>query len=256
MNRDRLLSFVVLAAVIITICFPFLAESLSLFGTTIGEVSKTTPARTTPADYAFAIWSVIYAGLLAFAIYQVRPANLLNERLRAIRPYVIVNLAANILWLLLTYNERTVLNVASMLVMLLTLIIIYTRLQAGARGSSLIEKVCVEAPFSIYFGWITVATIANTAGAMVAVGWNSFGLVAEVWTALLIIVALLIAAIIYINFKESAYPLVFAWAFAAIAVANEDSTLVLWTAVIATICIVAVLLFGAQVRRKEMQTAN
>ena len=38
------------------------------------------------------------------------------------------------------------------------------------------EKLFIRLPFSVYFGWITVATIANITTLLVDIGWNGFGI--------------------------------------------------------------------------------
>lgn len=256
MSNDRLLSLAVLAAVLVTIGFNFFSDLLPVGWRSVGEISDAYPTRITPAGYAFSIWSIIYAGLLAFAIYQVLPAQRADARLRAIRPYVLVNCAANSVWLLVWRGEHIALSVPVMLVLLVTLIIIYTRLQERARGSSLLEKLCVELPFSLYFGWITVATIVNVAVALVAAGWEGGGIGAQTWAALLLLVALSIATVVNYNFAEPAYVLVFAWAFVAIAIAQKDAPLVRWTAVFAAAGAIAVLLSGLLRRKTAWQQAS
>jgi len=47
-----------------------LANALPLNGQTTGEISDRFQVYFVPAGYVFAIWFVIYLGLIAFAVYQ------------------------------------------------------------------------------------------------------------------------------------------------------------------------------------------
>lgn len=255
MHRDRLQQYAVIVAIITTIAINGLANSLPFGGRTTGEISDLYPTRLTPAAYAFSIWSLIYIGLLAFGIYQFAAARRGDKRLRAIRPYVVINCAANCLWLWLWHNNQIMLSSGVIIVMLATLIVIYTRLQTGASQSFLIERLCVEMPFSLYFGWITVATIVNIAVALVAAGWDGAGLGAETWAALLIGIALAVAAAIYYAFREPVYVLVFAWAFIAIAVAQADAPAVRWAALAGAGTALLLVLFGKWKKRNMPQAA-
>lgn len=257
MNRDRLLSLAVLLAVIITIGFNAFNDSLPVAELTVSDVSFKYPTLVTPAGYAFAIWGLIFTALLTFAIYQALPAHRDEERLRSIRPYVILNCAANCGWLLVWRNELLLLSLVAMLTLLATLIVIYSRLQTSAGSSTpLIEKLCVELPFSIYFGWITVAMIVNVAVVLVAAGWGSLIFSATFWAVVLLVIGLMIVGTVYVNFRESVYALVFVWASLAIAAANNDASPVLWTAVATAIGAVTMIIFGRVQGRRVLRLAQ
>ena len=59
-----------------------------------------------------------------------------------------------------------------MVVLLLALIAIYLRLGTGFSRVSPAETWLVRVPFSIYLGWITVATIANITSLLYFWDWN------------------------------------------------------------------------------------
>lgn len=257
MKRDRLESFAVIGAIVVTILFNLLANLVPFGGRTTGEVSNLYPTRVTPADYAFAIWSLIFVGLSLFAVYQASPLGRDDARLRSIRSLVVINCAANCAWLLLWHNLFIAGSFAAILVILSTLALIYARLrttsapavphaliyknfllpQATARAA---EKIAIETPFAIYFAWITIATILNAAIWLRAVGWDGAGVSAEVWAALLIVAGLVIAVAVHLLLGGAAYMLVFAWAFVATAIAQRDASLVTWTALAATFGVLAV----------------
>jgi hypothetical protein len=101
-----------------------------------------------------------------------------------------------------------------MLVILVSRIIIVT----GFRGRSISkrERYFVRLPFSVYFGWITVATIANVTALLVDVGWNRFGISEATWTVVILIVGAVIGISTIRRNRDVAYGLVFLWAYLGI----------------------------------------
>ena len=76
-----------------------------------------------------------------------------------------------------------------------------------------IEKIFVWAPFSIYFGWITVAAIANISVFLVSLGWNGFGITDFIWTSIILFVGAIIGILRMNKDKNIAYGLVLVWAY-------------------------------------------
>jgi ammonia channel protein AmtB len=70
----------------IAILGTLLVNSLSNFfppgGQNVGEIANTILAGVliTPANYAFAIWGVIYVGLIAYGVYQSQRPNVSIQR--------------------------------------------------------------------------------------------------------------------------------------------------------------------------------
>ena len=143
-------------------------------------------------------------------------------------------------WLFLWHYDQIGLSVVFMFVLLATLIAIYLRLGIGKTSFTLKEKVFVCLPFSVYLGWITVASIANVASALVSIQWAGFGLADETWAVLVIAVALLITLAVIATRRDVAYSLVLVWALIGIAV-NQSAyqNIVLAAAVSAVIILVA-----------------
>ena len=103
-----------------------------------------------------------------------------------------------------------------MLVLLGTLIAIYLRLDIGRTAVSAAQRWCVNALFSVYLGWITVATIANVTDVLYYYHWDGFGVSALAWTLLLLGVGVALAGISAATRRDAAYLLVLVWAFAGI----------------------------------------
>jgi benzodiazapine receptor len=202
----------------VTVIVNALASSLALNGRTTAEVSDLYFTLVTPAGYVFSIWGVIYTLLLIFAVFQALPRQREKPFLKQINVLFILSGVFNVLWLFLWHYDQIVLSVALMFALLATLIAIYLRLGIGKTSVTLKERAFVHLPFSVYLGWITVASIANVASALVSIQWDGFGLASDTWAVLVIAVALLITLAVIATRKDIAYSLVLVWALIGIAV--------------------------------------
>lgn len=207
----------VVLSVLATIVVNGLANALPFNGQTSAEVSNRYDTLFTPAGYVFAIWGVIYLGLLAVAIYQALPAQRDNPRLGRARGWIAASGLANMVWLLLWHYEQLPLTMLVMLALLAMLIVSYERLQIGRVQVPAAERWLVQLPLGIYLGWICVATIANVSVLLVSLGWDGWGIAPETWTVIVLGAALLIGWLFAIRRREFAAPLVLVWAFAGIA---------------------------------------
>ena len=101
---------------------------------------------------------------------------------------------------------------------------IYLRLQIGdpRKTISLRKKLFCQVPFSVYLGWITVATIANVTAVLISLGTEPYTGSAVVWTVLVIAVATLIATLVLWTKGDVAYSLVIVWALVGIVVKRLD----------------------------------
>ena len=83
----------------------------------------------------------------------------------------------------------------------------------------------VKLPFSIYLGWVSVATIVNAAVYLYKIGWDGFGISETAWTIIMLIVGMILAVLVSFRYRDSVYPLVFTWAYIAIALKQRMSPL-------------------------------
>jgi len=195
------------------------AVVLPLNGISTKEVSDLYPNLFTPAPYTFSIWAVIYLALAGFVIYQVNPPHkgkgiLTPSDLLRIQFAFIFSCVINILWIFSWHYLKLTFSVILMLVLLISLIYINRLTRANNLNTG--EKFLVRAPFSLYFGWITVATIANIAAFLVGNDWNGFGLSPVTWTIIMMVAGILIASAVVIRNKDYIYPLVILWAYGGI----------------------------------------
>jgi len=140
-----------------------------------------------------------------------------------------------------------------MFLLLASLILIYVRLGVGKSKVTMGERLAIHFPFSVYLGWITVASIANVAATLVSLNWDGFGISPEIWATLVVAVALIITILMLITRKDLAYSLVIIWALVGIGVKQSgNQTIALLTevsAVIVAIVLIVVVLI-AKLRKK------
>jgi len=110
------------------------------------------------------------------------------------------------------------LSLLVMLVLLASLIVVYLRLNIGRTAVGTAEKWTVDVPFSIYLGWITVATVANVTALLAYLNWDAFGIAAEVWMWIVLVAVLVIAVLMNFTRRDVAYTAVILWALAGISV--------------------------------------
>lgn len=231
-------------AVLALLAVNALANALPLNGQSTGEISDRFQVYFVPAGYVFSIWGVIYAGLIAFAVYQALPSQRDNFRLQDITPWFLLSSAANVVWLFLWHYNVFLLTVPVMLALLVSLIIIYLRLGIGRSGASAAETWLVRLPFSIYLGWITVATAANLSAVLWWLGWNGQPLAPEVWAVLVILAAGVLSWLMSLTRNDVAYALVIAWALAGIAFKQASVPAVSLAAWAVAFLVLLVMTFG------------
>jgi uncharacterized membrane protein (Fun14 family) len=174
-------------------------------------------------------------------VFQALPSQREKPFLKQTSVLFILSGVFNVVWLFLWHYGQIVLSVAPMFALLASLTAVYLRLGIGKTSVTLKEKVCVHLPFSVYLGWITVASIANVAAALVSVQWGGFGLANETWAVLVIAVALLITLAVIATRKDVAFSLVLVWALIGIAV-NQSAYQNIVTAATASAVIIIVAL--------------
>lgn len=232
---DYLRQFVVIVVTLATIAVNGLATGLPLNGQSTGEISDRFPSLFTPAGYVFSIWGVIYLGLLAYTVFQALPTQRANPSLRAIGwPYVLSGVA-NSVWIFLWHYNQFALSLVVMLALLGSLIVIYMRLNPWRPAASASERWTTHIPFSIYLGWITVATVANVATVLLDSGWEGGFLPSFAWSLVMIAVATLIGLYFAMIKHDAAYVAVLVWSFVGIAVKQNATPPVVYGAVVAAI---------------------
>lgn len=218
MKKDSVRQWITIFTFIIMIAANVLADALPINGQSTAAISNNFNVVFVPAGYVFSIWGIIYLALLAFTIFQALPSQKTNPTLRKIGYLFSASNLLNAAWIVLWHYNLYVLTMLVMIALLVVLIAIYLRLDIGKSKVSRSENWLVHVPFSIYLGWITVATIANATALLKYLGWNGFGISGEIWTVILLVVGVVLAGILSWTRRDIAYALVLVWAFIGIAV--------------------------------------
>jgi hypothetical protein len=226
--RRQLTTF---AAVLGSIGINTLSNVFPLNGVSVGNLSNTLFAsvQIIPANYAFAIWGLVYIGLIAFGIYQLQPSQRENPRLQHSGYLLAIACIAQCAWIYLFLARLFPLSNLAMLGILVPLIVLYQRLGIGRERVSRQERWFIHLPISIYLGWISVATIVNVAIGLYSLKWDGWGIAPSVWTVVMMSIAAVIAAAIAIQRHDTAYVMVIVWALVAISIRQSNTPLIAMT---------------------------
>jgi hypothetical protein len=228
-----------------------LANALPINGMNTGQVSDSFDVFFVPAGYVFSIWGLIYLLLIAFTIYQALPAQKDHPLLKSIRGWYIIGCLVNSIWIFMWHYLQFNLTILLMAILLVSLLLIYKRLRkANAAESSAGMRWFVQLPFSVYLGWITVATIANATDVLDFNNWNGFGIGGETWAIIMLAVAVLIAVWMTFSRQDAPYVAVLAWAFAGIGVKFAGVSIVSTAGYVAAILAGVLLLIALGLRLK------
>jgi hypothetical protein len=254
-KTSSLLKWMNFAAFVVTVAVNSLAAIGMINGKSTGAISDSYATLVTPAGYVFSIWSVIYVLLFVFVTFQALSSQKNMAFQRQVAALFLLGCIFNVVWIFLWQYEYIVLSVLPMFALLATLILTYLRLNIGKSHVSLREKLAVHLPFSVYLGWITVASIANVAAALVSISWDGLGLNAETWAILVVAVALVISLLVIFTRRDIAYALVLIWALTGIAVKQSGNQNVVTTSEVSAIIIAIALVLSiliSRVRRKKL----
>lgn len=209
MSTRLSLRITALLAYIFMVVMNALATTLPLNGQTTAEISDRYDTLFAPIGFTFAIWGVIYLLLGIYSVYQLVRDNAV---IRTITPWYIASSVLNGVWIIAWHYEVLWLALIIIVGLLFTLIIINRETTRERFGWA--PTLALRSPFSVYFGWVTVATVANTSALLVQLGWRGGGLLTEEgWLIAILIVATVIGVMTALVNSSPAYLLVFVWAF-------------------------------------------
>lgn len=218
-QRTTLIRIVVAVTFLAMVITNALANVLPINDVTTGQVSDSFPNLFAPAGLTFSIWGLIYLLLAGYTLYHVglfrdgkdtSKTGLFNR----IGILFSVSSVANTAWVLAWHNYMIPLSMLLIVVILVCLIQI-NKLTSKERFTKK-DYFFIRLPFSVYFGWITIATIANATVLLVSIGWEGFGLAEATWTVVVLAAGLIIATATMIKNRDIAYGLVIVWAYAGI----------------------------------------
>jgi hypothetical protein len=219
-KNDRIRQILTLVAILGAIVVNSISNIFPPNGLTVGQLANTVfaPVLLTPANYAFAIWGLIYLGLIALGIYQLQPARRHSPKLRHSGYRLVIASIAQCAWIYLFLARWFPLSVVAMFSILIALANTYVYINRDQTHVSRQERWFIHAPISLYFGWITVATVVNVTLTLFSLNWDGWGIAAAVWTVVMMAVSTAIATLIGLKYHDPVYVAVVIWALVAIVI--------------------------------------
>ena len=194
-SRDRVRQVTVLVGAAVAIVGATIGSG-AFGGQPIAEAAggalSATATPVAPDSPAFSIWSVIYTGLVVFAIVQALPRYAADLRLRAIAWWVLASMLLNALWIASVQAGSVGGSVVVIVVLLAVLATMYVKLLRTPRTATL-PSVVTDVTVGLYTGWVSVATLANTAAFLADTEVGELGLGATGWSVVLVCAAALLA---------------------------------------------------------------
>ncbi len=192
-----------------TITVNALANILPINGLNTGQVSDLYPSLFTPAGLTFSIWSVIYFLLAGFVVMSWLRSD--DKMINRVLPWFIFTCVLNMGWILAWHHLLATLSVFIMLALLSILTYIF-RMLHQSDSADIKLKLWVILPFTVYLAWICVATIANIAAWLIALGWQGGSIPPQLWTILMMTIAAALALKVTIDYRVPFFSLVVIWA--------------------------------------------
>lgn len=240
---------------VIVIATNALANILPINGYNTGQISAFYPNYFVPAGFTFSIWGIIYLLLLNYSIsftyFTVRKNTFpeIQKYLDAITPYYWVTCVLNASWILAWHYLQVSASVLIMLAFLYCLIRVFLIMQKQATAIKPLYLFLLKTPFSVYLGWISVATIANITALLVSLKWNGFGVDPVYWTLTMISIAIVLSVYFITQFKNIAYPLVVVWALWGIKAAQGPKSELINQLTVIGILLIAALISSTAIRK-------
>lgn len=216
-----------LVTYLIMVALNALANILPINGFNTGEISDSYPNLFAPAGVTFSIWGVIYLLLLLYSIYQFgifeKGENLYKEQLfKKIGILFSISSVLNAIWILAWHYRLIELS----LLIIIGVLVFVTIINNVTKKAELSFKdyFFIRLPFSIYMGWLTIATIANVTTLLVKLGFNGFGISDTIWTIVVLIVGLIISSLIILRNRDIAFGFPIIWAYIGIYIKHISDT--------------------------------
>ncbi|KZX21802.1 tryptophan-rich sensory protein [Rathayibacter tanaceti] len=196
-----------------------------------------------PDGPAFAIWSVIYAGLIAYATWQFLPSQATRERHRRLGYWAAASLILNAAWILVVQAGLLTLSVVVIALLLAVLARIFVILRATRSGGA-VDAVVTDGTFGLYLGWVCVATAANVTAGLVGAGVGSAdGPGAAAWAVVVLAVAALVGVLLAVTGRGRIAPMLsLCWGLVWVAVGRFAGELISVPAGIAALVAAAAVL--------------
>ncbi|MFN3353365.1 MAG: hypothetical protein ACK4Z5_07135, partial [Brevundimonas sp.] len=160
--RNGLRRLIVLAAALFAVAISYGQIALG-WGQSAGEFAADSDQTLQVADYAFAIWGLIYLGLLIYAVRQVLPNTRESEMIRAFGWPSALALIGIGWWIIAAAFDWEVMTVVLIVGSLMVLLIPLLRHAGAIRALPVADRDrwLTVTPLALLAGWLTVASPVN-----------------------------------------------------------------------------------------------
>ncbi|MCX7832039.1 MAG: hypothetical protein N2440_03970 [Actinobacteria bacterium] len=206
--------FINLLAYAFMVLFNYLSISLPIGGKLASEVSDKYQTLITPDNFTFSIWALIYGSLAFYVLYSflVGYSGVLKDDLiNKIAIPFFISCIFNSIWLFAWQYEKIALSVFIIIGLLLSLIYIAVKANINFFEKINFSKGVVFIPFSIYLGWVSVATIVNISAFLVSLGFRG-GRYEHIFAVVILSVAGLLSVLAIVLKNNIPFSLTVAWA--------------------------------------------
>lgn len=259
-NINTIAKMLSVIAFLIMVSINVLANLLPINGVKTGELSDTYPTLITPSDETFLIWAVIYILLMVYSVYQLgllkSKGKLSSDLANYIRGFYIVSCLCNAAWIFAWHFRYIALSLVLMITLFVCLFLNNKLLYS--EELSLREKLFIRLPFSVYFGWITVATAVNTAVLLISLRWTGYGMKDYIWAIIGVLIIFLVATYITLRYGSLPYTAAVIWAFLGVIAKHTSESelngrypMVITTLILCIILMITELGFSLYRKRKN-----
>jgi len=229
-------------------CFMIIAAAVgtgALGGTSVQDLQNgaldADGSLLAPARPAFSIWSAIYLLLIAYTVWQALPRQRASTRQRAIGWWVALTMVLNGLWLVTAQFGTLPLTVLMIFVLAAALAVTFQR-TAAVPAEGVVDAILIDATTGLHLGWVTLASVANTAAWLTASGVEVAA--PDVWgVAVLVVVAAIGIAFAVLSGGRFAPGLAITWGLSWLAVGrlsgDPASVAIGITAIVVAIIVIA-----------------
>jgi hypothetical protein len=178
------------------------------------EISDMYVTLITPGPSTFSIWSVIYSLLIISIIAMIVKKNdsYYQRAVGELSGLFRLSCILNILWIVSFSYVLIELSMIFIFAFVITLAMICKKLLHIQEA----KRWLLPVTFGFYTGWLFIATVVNTAAALVKLEWNGFGLSDDLWARIILIVAVVLVFAVLLKLKNVVFPLPVAWAYQGI----------------------------------------
>ncbi|MEA4804984.1 tryptophan-rich sensory protein [Acetobacterium wieringae] len=175
------------------------------------DISDMNGTLITPAPSTFSIWSVIYALLIAAAVVMIvkNKEAYYGQAIEGISKLFWLTSGLNMLWIVVfSYN---LIGVSALVILAFAITLTLLILQLGKIQTA--SQWLLPAAFGMYTGWLLIATVVNISSWLVSIDWQGFGIAADVWGIIILIVAVVVTAGVTLITKNAILPVPVAWGY-------------------------------------------